>query len=130
MKLENAYAEALFQSLKGKAGHEKDTLIKHFFALVSQKGHRGLLSRIAKVLERIEEKSAEKKRVRVFTAANTKAEVGKEILKQFEKNEEKEYIACEDDTLIGGYVLESKDLRVDASHKRALLSFYEKIKAQ
>jgi F0F1-type ATP synthase delta subunit len=32
-----------------------------------------------------------------------------------------------DDTLIGGYILRSKDQRIDASYKRSLLALYHRI---
>jgi F0F1-type ATP synthase delta subunit len=130
MKLELAYAQALAESVKGKNAAESEKVLKNFRALVEMRGHAGLFHKIAKAYGNIESKSAAKKTVSITVPAGAKVEIPKHVEKVFEEALGKDihYSACEDDTLIGGFVAEGGGVRVDESHKSGLLSLYQKIK--
>jgi len=129
MKLEESYAQALVLSIKGKDTQDKNKILKHFFELISRKGHSRLLSRIANAVERVESREAEKNIVKIYVRNQGKETLSKETVLLFEKERERPiYETCEDGTLIGGYVVKGKGIRVDASYKNALLSLYTKIK--
>ena len=129
MKLEDAYAEALFGELQDKDAVKREKTLKRFFALVTRKGHTRLLNRIGKSLEHIENREEKRKTVTISLGKEGKEIISKEVEAQFKKNNpEATFVACEDETLIGGYVASGLGLRVDRSHKSALLSLYERIK--
>lgn len=134
MILEESYAQALLKSVKGKTKNEVEEIINRFFALILKKGHQGILLRIAKALERVQSEGALKNTVKIFVKEEGREVLPKEFVSLFfvsgGKDEESLiYEACEDNTIIGGYVAKGKGLRVDASYKTSLLSLYSKIKA-
>lgn len=132
MRLEDAYAQALFTELHKEKHERSDTILKHFKELVVRKGHASLFPRIARALERIETREARKNTVTIKTGEG-RSEIPKEIISQFENSpvigQKPTYEPCTDETLIGGYVASGKGVRVDASYKSALLSLYQSLKA-
>ena len=130
MRLEESYAVALFESLDGKNSSQADLVVKSFFSVVSKKGHRNLLPRIAKAFERICLSYKASKMIKIFVSEEGKTIVPKETILMFSNNaEEIPVYETQDSTIIGGYVAKGKGLRVDGSYKTSLLSLYSKIKA-
>lgn len=130
MRLEESYATALFESLDGKNSSQADLIVKSFFSVVLKKGHRNLLPRIAKAFERIFSSYKASKMIKIFVGDVEKTIIPKETILMFSDNAEEipVYEACQDSTIIGGYVAKGNGLRVDASYKTSLLSLYSKIK--
>lgn len=130
MKLEESYAHALFGSTKDKSGHERDVQIKNFFALIQSKGHQRLLPKILSALTRIENKEKSRHTATILVAPKSRVEIEKEVVAELEKHigNKVEYKVCEDESVIGGYTASAGGIRIDSSHKRALLNLWDKLR--
>jgi F0F1-type ATP synthase delta subunit len=128
MKLEQAYAQALFDEVHKKKHESADTILKHLKGVLLRKGHQELLPRIAKALGAIEAKEVRKNSVKIAIAKGN-GEVPKEFVSVFEKEGVPEYEPCQDENLVGGFVAKGKGFRVDGSYKTALLSLYQSLKS-
>ena len=131
MRLEESYANALFESLNGKTSAQADSVVENFFSVVSKKGHMTLFPRIAKAFERVYLSHKARKMIKIFVSEAEKEIIPKDTVLMFSDGAE-EIPVCEfyqDSTIIGGYVAKGRGLRVDASYKTSLLSLYSKIKA-
>lgn len=125
--MEIAYAQALWNMVVGgmtpsKAVHAlRETLKVH--------GREALLPRIASAFARIAEREAKRSDV-VLTVAREKDERHahgdiKELLVQLGV-EARDLKTQVDDTLIGGWRLEGRELLVDASYKNQLLELFNR----
>ncbi|HET8575356.1 MAG TPA: F0F1 ATP synthase subunit delta [Candidatus Paceibacterota bacterium] len=124
-----AYAQVLTLTLKGKTPEEASRLLKNFLEVLAARGHRKLLPGIVAELEK--EKEAEAGNKARFTVAR------KSDLEKFRKSalfdlerlgvKDAELVTKEDDSLVGGYRVETRSAMVDRTHKRALLDLYRKL---
>lgn len=129
MKLEQAYAEALYESAKDKSGSELKKIHENFKALLIRRGHERLLSRISLAVLRLEEKSRENHTATLISAKDLDIRERKEIQKSFETLAGRtfEFMEKKDESIVGGYAVLSRDMRLDNTFKRSLFSLYQKL---
>ena len=128
--METAYAQALWKMVEGgmtpvKAVHAlRDTLKVH--------GREALLPRIGSAFARIAERESRRNDV-VLTVAREKDErhAHKEVKSMLAAMgiETKDLKTQVDDTLIGGWRLEGREMVVDASYKNQLLELFNRATA-
>lgn len=118
-------AERLAQALKsmtdGLKASDRSRVFESFMRYIRARGYAPLLPRILKEFERIDTES-EHKPIRVTMA---KKHPYKELLAKHGIDGEAELTI--DETLIGGYRIETDTTLIDASHKNALLKLYHTI---
>lgn len=118
-------AERLAQVLKrmtdGHKAAERSSAFESFMTYVRARGYAPLLPRILKEYERIDE-TTDIKTVHVTMA---KRHPYKELLTKHGIEGDAELTI--DETLIGGYRIETDTTLIDASHKNALLKLYHSI---
>jgi F0F1-type ATP synthase delta subunit len=123
------YAQALYDlALTEKGGEEK--LIRQFVETVAGNGHAHMLPKILKSYERIANKEARKSTIEVTSAAPLSEEnvlllLKKEPFKNVLTVSHKKVVRKTDDTLVGGVVVRTGAMRIDASYKRMLLDLYQ-----
>lgn len=126
--LQDTYATVLMR-LVGKGQNPKDA-IHSLSEVMARRGHSALLPKVTRAVARIAERAKRTQGV-VLTIANKKDENNAKheiasILKDMGIQEE-DIETRVDETLIGGWRLEGRERLIDASHKNALLTMYEKI---
>lgn len=123
------YAQALFDLAQTAEGGE-EKLIRQFVETVAQNGHAHMLPKILKAYERIAEKETRKSTIEVTSAvplseAHVLQLLKKEPFKNALSASHKKVIRKTDDTLVGGVVVRTGKVRIDASYKRMLLDLYQ-----
>jgi F-type H+-transporting ATPase subunit delta len=125
------YAKALYDLTQTeKSGGEK--LLTHFVGTVAQNGHAHLLPKILKSYERLVKKDSRTSVIEVASAhVLTEEEVTQLLKKEPFKNlltaSHKSVVRKTDKTLVGGAVVRTGTMRVDASYKRLLLDLYQSL---
>ncbi len=124
------YAEAIYEASKGKSGEELDGIVSNVCALLEKKGHISILPIILSELEKIEKKRSDTNELVITVANEDDVEKQNEFIKKdisiLNAENLKQKIAI-DDTIVGGYELRARGLRLDRSYKRALLNMYTKL---
>lgn len=125
--MEKAYAQALWKIVDG--GTAVDAAVASLRAHLERHGRIALLPAISRAFARIA--AAHERRSRIVLSVSRHAdesiarkECADVLHKLNAKNHDVE--VCVDDTLIGGWRLEGRELLVDASYKKHLLSLYSK----
>jgi F0F1-type ATP synthase delta subunit len=125
--MEQAYAQALW-SITTKGASAKDA-IASLRALLEREGRSTLLLRIGKALQRIAAREERRQSLTLSVAsekdakgARAKAEA---VLKEMGVDSEGLKTQV-DDTLIGGWRLEGREVLIDASYKQDLLDIYNR----
>jgi F0F1-type ATP synthase delta subunit len=123
--MEQAYAQALWKMVA--EGMAPTKALHSLTEILKQHGRLALLPRIGKAFARIAERQLQKETV-TLTVAREKDEraakqAAKEILAALET---KEVAVKVDDSLIGGWRLEGKEMLVDRSYKMRLLELFNK----
>ncbi|HYF10597.1 MAG TPA: F0F1 ATP synthase subunit delta [Candidatus Paceibacterota bacterium] len=121
------YALALALAIAGKTGAELDATLERFFALLQGKGHVTLLPHILRETERYAQLMNARDSVTVTTPVPPSAPHIEEIQRSFAEYGvgERELVKELDTYLIGGFTIQTRDLRIDASYKRQLLELYQ-----
>lgn len=123
------YAQALYElSLAKKPDEQK--LLSQFTETVAANGHTHLLPKIVRCYERIVLREARNSTIEVTSAKTLSEEAVLALLKKDPfKNvltaAHKKVIRKTDDTLVGGVVVRTGAMRIDASYKRVLLDLYQ-----
>jgi len=125
--MDKLYARALYEVSTGKSTHELSKIAANFFALLKQKGHRRLLSKILRRYEEMLRATEAKNTVTIrlghqSALAGIQRELTSEIKKVFGEGSKIETRV--DEKLIGGYLVEGNALVIDRSHKNALLTLF------
>lgn len=125
------YAKAL-QELTAAGKISEGMLMKQFVSTVAQNGHAHLFPKIVRSLERIERREEKKATIEVTSAMELTAEKVAALLKQEPFKQaiapgHKKVIRKIDETLVGGTVVRTGTLKIDASHKHALLDLYQSL---
>lgn len=123
------YAQALYDLALTEKGDESK-LIRQFVETVAGNGHAHMLPKILKSYERIAEKEARKSTIEVTSAVPLSEEnvlklLKKEPFKNALTASHKKVVRKTDDTLVGGVVVRTGRVRIDASYKRMLLDLYQ-----
>ncbi len=123
------YAQALYDLALTEKGDEAK-LIRQFVETVAGNGHAHMLPKILKSYERIAEKEARKSTIEVTSAVPLSEEnvlklLKKEPFKNALTASHKKVVRKTDDTLVGGVVVRTGRVRIDASYKRMLLDLYQ-----
>jgi F0F1-type ATP synthase delta subunit len=125
--MEEAYAQALWKMVK--EGTAPSKAVHALSELLKSHGRLALMPRIGKAFARIAERQLQKETM-TLTVAREKDEraakaAAKEVLAEL-KLEAKEVSVKVDDSLIGGWRLEGKEVLVDRSYKTRLLGVFNK----
>ena len=125
------YAEALHRALKGKQESETGHIVARFSEVVSTRGHRGLIARIAEEFCTIAHRAHEDQKVLLVTAQNQGRARGVFAFEHYQKEGTISHGAIPeevvDETIVGGYQLREKNILIDQSHKRSLVDLYKNI---
>lgn len=126
--MENAYAQALWQLVKG--GMTPHKAVVQLKELLEKQGRLALFPRIARACVRIAEKEG-KTNTMIVTVAREKDErqaksAAKEVLATFGADAG-DLETQVDDSIIGGWRLEGRSILVDYSHKSRLLTLYNRV---
>lgn len=129
MSLRNSkyYAQALKEIIRDGKGNE-ETIGVSFVNLLKKKGHIKLLPQILKEFEKFSEKDIDTKQV-VLTVARIADEnrFKSDALQYITGFDEGHLKTKIDESLVGGFKIETKDIVVDASYKKKLLNLYREI---
>lgn len=125
--IEADYAHALIHATERGISHEE--AVNKFVTILKRKGHLKLLPRIVRELGRIQIRHDRVHGARVRLARAEDKEQLREIInkKLAELNVNEEPQMVEDDTVIGGYVIETGSKMVDGSYKSALMKLYRSV---
>jgi len=120
------YAKALIELVEKKP-KEEERILKDFIALLKQRGHIKLLPKILKSIEKLSEKQ-EADSVELILAKEKDKE---KHLKKAQNYKEHFKILGDvktkvDDTIIGGFIIKTKQTIVDGSYKKYLMELYNK----
>lgn len=124
------YAQALYRATNDGKNREVEKTVAFFLDIVKANGHTHLLSRITKSLARLELKADKRTMIEVTSAQELSEQSVLELLKKepFSKALESTHrhvVRKTDDTIIGGVVVRTASMRIDASHKRTLIDMYK-----
>ena len=125
------YAQA-FHELAAAQKIDAGKLVKQFVETVAGNGHAHLLPKIVRSLERIEKREEKKETIEVTSAKELSTARVAELLKKdpFKRalsSTHKKVVRKIDETLVGGEVVRTGSLKIDASHKRSLIELYQHI---
>jgi F0F1-type ATP synthase delta subunit len=121
------YAEAIFQASRNKSDVALEVLANNVRALLEKKGYRSLLPAIVRELEKLTltRGAADECVIRVAKESDTvtfTTSIQKDI--QTLNAEALPTRVVVDDTVIGGYEVRAKGVRIDQTYKRSLLTLY------
>ena len=116
--MEQAYAQALWKSVAG--GREPKDAVAALHETLQTNNRLELMPRILRAFKRLAEEHARKTRTRLWVA---RQEDAKHAFKQAGVTEAD---VCVDESLIGGWRLESNETLVDASYKNYLLDMFNR----
>ncbi len=127
------YAEALYSAL---ADHPKDEakLVGNFVETLKLNGHTHFLPRIIRSIERYHARDEKERTISITSSKelsekDTQEMLRKEPFKNLLSSSHKRVERIVDASVIGGVIVRTKAVRVDASYKRALLELYKNITA-
>lgn len=116
--MENLYAQALWKSIE--KGQDPKDAVASLVKILASGGRSELLPRVRRSLMRLVAKEVNTK-PRVYVARASDAESA------FKASGIDDADVCVDETLIGGWRLETAESLVDNSFKKHLLSIYSKV---
>ena len=116
--METAYAQALWKAVEG--GKDPKAAVASLVELLKLQSRLELLPRVKHALKRIAARG-KNARARIYVAHQ------KDGRAAFEKSGVEEADVYVDETLIGGWRLETADSLVDNSFKKSLLSIYSNV---
>jgi len=125
--METSYAQALWQLIERGATPKK--ALEQLRENLETKGRMALMPRIALAFARIAERNTGKRGVTLTVAHESDERRAKSAIKDVLAEIQatpKDVTVKVDDSLIGGWRLEGRELLVDASWKRHLLSIYNR----
>lgn len=116
--MEASYAQALWKSIE--KGHDAKQAVASLHESLKKHGRVELMPRILRAFKKLAESEASKRRNKIWVARESDA------VQAMKESGVQEADVCVDETLIGGWRLEQKEVLVDASHKRMLLDIYNR----
>ena len=122
------YAQALFELSGGLKGAELDGVVKKLIETLKRKRHMRLLPAIVHHLERKFARQESENAIELVVAKAADAEKYKNAANEhadaFGGLAGKRVAVRTDDSIIGGYILQSTAVRVDSSYRTHLLNLY------
>ncbi len=129
MILERKYAQALYELVKNKSSDDINHIFSNFISLLKKRGHFSLLPKILKALKITKQKEDLNVIELKLVSENEKEKFKSKI------NEFKDYLGDDltvktslDKTIIGGFVIKTKNILIDGSYKKALMNLYNKFR--
>lgn len=125
------YAQALFEATRGKDDAGEAKAVENFIALLTSHGHTKLLPRITEEFVRIAKRRHTTTNCTVRVARRADLERYKNAIAKDTETLQATSLRQEalvDDTLIGGYEVRAQGMRIDRTHKRALITLFETLK--
>jgi F0F1-type ATP synthase delta subunit len=127
--MENSYALALWEMIK--KGMEPKKAVHALHEILVARGREVLFPRIAKAFERIAARESNRHDVTLHIAESkdehhAKA-AAKKVMTHMNFGEKEISKVVIDETLIGGWKIESGEQLIDASYKKHLLSIYSAV---
>lgn len=122
------YARALLKAAENKDASAQETLVKFLQEILALKGHQSLLPHILREYIKLQGEMHRKKSVIIRVAHE------KEKARAIEEARRELHVAAEaeeviDESLVGGFVIESGEMLVDRSFRRALHDLYKRLVA-
>lgn len=123
------YAHALKNMLPDYLGKE-DMLLENFAGTVERNGHRHLFPKIVRSFGRILEKEEQSRTIEVTSSKDLSPEDVSALLKKEPfshalSSDHRKVVRKIDEGIVGGVIVRTGSIRVDASYKRALLDLYQ-----
>ncbi len=118
------YAKALYELLNSKNKEEQEKLLANFFNVLKRDSKEKLLTKILLELEKLYTQR-QKSSLRVRLASDKYKEQA--LKKAKDLGYDGEIPVVKDESLIGGYKIESADSVYDASYKKFLMDLYSKL---
>ncbi len=120
------YGEAVYGAIAN--GMAVSNALSNLATVLAKHGHSSLRAQILRDLLARFEKDEEKLTLTVRVArAQDIEKFAKEIALFTDEHHLRETVIKVDETLIGGYTLESTEHRLDASHKKLLATIYQNV---
>lgn len=127
------YAKALYSAITDHPNNE-EKLVGNFIETLTANGHTHFLPRIIRSILRYHARDEKERTISITSSKELSEKDTQEILR---KEPFKNLLAAShkrveriiDDSVIGGVIVRTKAVRVDASYKRALLELYKSITA-
>jgi len=128
--MDRTYAQALIEGSQGKDARELSVFAKTFVAYLKSKGHEKLLPKIFRRYEELLAREQKKNTISITLGHEKvlhghKQDLQEELKKIFGKEVDIETRV--DESLIGGYLVEGKGIRIDRSFKSSLKNLYQKM---
>ena len=125
------YAKALYE-LHTESKLDEAKLLKQFIGTVSANGHAHMLGKIMSGFERlvtkgINETTIEVRSAKEMTESGVLSLLKKEPFNHALRGTPKKVVRKTDPTIVGGTIVRSKTIRIDASHKRMLIDLYQSV---
>ena len=125
------YAEALYSAITDHPNDE-EKLVGNFVATLKTNGHTHFLPRIIRSIERYHARDEKSRTIsitssKVLSEQDTQEILRKEPFKNLLSASHKRVERIVDDSVIGGVIVRTKTVRVDASYKRALIELYQSL---
>jgi F0F1-type ATP synthase delta subunit len=125
------YAQA-FIELKQQTSLSEQELLKRFVTIVHQNGHRTLLPRIVRQIEKGVERAKREETILMtsaheMTEAETATLLKQEPFRNILGAKHKKVERKVDKNIIGGHILKTSSRKVDTSYKQALTNLYQHI---
>jgi len=125
--MKTEYAHALYLALKDKNEEQRNRVISNFHAVLRRKGHISLVKGISKEFSKLAGRSQDSSvTIVVNRMSDTNAiHDARDVRARFFREREETIIS--DETITGGFIIESKTKLFDASYKNMLLKMYRQI---
>lgn len=125
----SSYSKALHEALL-EHPHSEEKLLRQFTETVVANGHVHLFPRIVKSFARMVAKEEQATTIEVVSATELSQEevvalLKREPFKHALSTRHRRVVRKTDDTLIGGTIVQTETVRIDASFKRALQNIYQ-----
>jgi F0F1-type ATP synthase delta subunit len=125
----SSYSKALYAALRVHPENE-DVVLQQFVGTVKENGHTHLFPKIIKSFARLNAKEEAKETIEVVSASpmtegDVVALLKQEPYKQLLSAQHKRVVRKTDPNIVGGAVVRAGSVRMDGSHKRALLDIYQ-----
>jgi F0F1-type ATP synthase delta subunit len=114
-------AQVLHKATTSHTKAEAAVFMDSFMSYMNLRGYKGLLPRVLKEFERLHDRSHDESVVVTVAKA-------RDIAPLLQKHHiEEKAITKIDETIIGGYHIETKSSQIDATQKNALLTLYRNL---
>jgi F0F1-type ATP synthase delta subunit len=122
------YAQALFELTQGASAEKLDAVMHRFVETLERKRHMRLLPSIVHHFERLRQRAERRATIELVVAKEADAEKYKSAVAAHSADlgdaHGKSVAVRVDDSVVGGYILQGNNIRIDASYRKHLLDLY------